>query len=238
MILTRFVERTFGLHSEETLFALLSEFLAERGVQVWSYHLLMQHLVSLKPQQGFIHSTFPPAWVEHYVAKGYFSSDPIIAKARQARVPYRWWELEADPTLTPAQRDYLADARTHLRDGYGIPVNGALGTVAYFGVGALDHDLPVDETTLTLIHFACHQTHLRFLQLHGEFGAPLPRLSQREKEVLAWVARGKSNTVIAELLNVSEHTVDSLLRRIYRKLSVTDRTSAVLRAVGSGFIAA
>jgi DNA-binding CsgD family transcriptional regulator len=238
VILTRFVEQTFGLHSRETLFALLTAFLGERGIEVWSYHLLTQNLVSLKLERGLLHATFPADWVARYASEGYFDNDPIIAHARRARTPYRWWDLEADPALTAAERAYLAEARRHLRDGYGVPVNGALGTVAYFGVGSLSHDLDLDEAALTLIQFACHQTHLRFLQLHGEFDAPLPRLSPREKEVLGWVVRGKSNAVIAELLQVSEHTIDSLMRRIYRKLNVADRTSAALRAVGSGLIAA
>jgi DNA-binding CsgD family transcriptional regulator len=108
--------------------------------------------------------------------------------------------------------------------------------VAYFGAGSLSHhvDLPLGE--LIKIQFACHQTHMRFLQLHGAVEVPPATLTPREIDVLTWVVRGKSNSVIAEVLGISEHTVDTLMRRIYRKLGVGDRTSAALRAVGSGLI--
>jgi LuxR family transcriptional regulator/LuxR family quorum-sensing system transcriptional regulator CciR len=54
--------------------------------------------------------------------------------------------------------------------------------------------------------------------------------------VLSWVARGKSNTSIAEILGISVHTVDAHLRRIYLKLGVYDRISAAVRGIGTGLI--
>lgn len=63
-----------------------------------------------------------------------------------------------------------------------------------------------------------------------------PVLSPREKEVLHWVAKGKSNSVIADILGVSESTVDTFLRRIYSKLNATNRITAVVRAIRLGII--
>ena len=64
--------------------------------------------------------------------------------------------------------------------------------------------------------------------------APRPLLSAREKEVIHWVARGKSNSVIGDILGCSAHTVDTHLRRIFAKLDVSDRISAAVRAVALG----
>ncbi|MFO1141106.1 MAG: helix-turn-helix transcriptional regulator [Amaricoccus sp.] len=58
----------------------------------------------------------------------------------------------------------------------------------------------------------------------------------RRAEVLVWVARGKSNGSIADILGISAHTVDAHLRRIYLKLGVADRLSAALRGLGFGII--
>jgi DNA-binding CsgD family transcriptional regulator len=57
-------------------------------------------------------------------------------------------------------------------------------------------------------------------------------LSERESEILAWVARGKKNSEIAALLLVSPHTVRTHLENTYAKLGVHTRTAAVRRAFG------
>jgi DNA-binding response OmpR family regulator/DNA-binding CsgD family transcriptional regulator len=53
----------------------------------------------------------------------------------------------------------------------------------------------------------------------------------REAEVLLWVARGKSNRDIAEILDLSPRTVNKHLEQIYAKLGVENRASAAALAV-------
>lgn len=56
-------------------------------------------------------------------------------------------------------------------------------------------------------------------------------LTQREAEVLFWIARGKSNRDIAEILDLSPRTVNKHLEQIYAKLGVENRASAAALAV-------
>jgi DNA-binding response OmpR family regulator len=56
-------------------------------------------------------------------------------------------------------------------------------------------------------------------------------LTQREAEVLFWVARGKSNRDIADILTLSPRTVNKHLEQIYSKLGVENRTSAAALAM-------
>jgi DNA-binding NarL/FixJ family response regulator len=56
-------------------------------------------------------------------------------------------------------------------------------------------------------------------------------LTLRESEVLKWIARGKSNRDIAEILNLSPRTVNKHLDNIYAKLGVENRTAAAALAV-------
>jgi DNA-binding NarL/FixJ family response regulator len=69
----------------------------------------------------------------------------------------------------------------------------------------------------------------------GEFwpGARLG-LTQRESEVLALLVTGLSNKAIAAKLVVSDDTVKTHLRGLYRKLEVNDRGSAVATALREG----
>lgn len=55
-------------------------------------------------------------------------------------------------------------------------------------------------------------------------------LTQRESEVLLWIARGKANRDIAEILGLSPRTVNKHLEQVYAKLGVENRASAAIRA--------
>lgn len=61
-------------------------------------------------------------------------------------------------------------------------------------------------------------------------------LTMRELEVVRLVARGASNREIARDLRISEATVKTHLLKIFEKLGVADRTSAVTTAIERGLI--
>jgi DNA-binding NarL/FixJ family response regulator len=64
--------------------------------------------------------------------------------------------------------------------------------------------------------------------------APATELSDREREVLAMVAEGLPNKLIARQLGISEKTVKAHLTSVYRQIGVTDRTQAALWARRQG----
>lgn len=55
-------------------------------------------------------------------------------------------------------------------------------------------------------------------------------LTAREREVLEWVAAGKTNRDIAAILGARRRTIEKHLERVYEKLGVETRTAAVMRA--------
>ena len=62
------------------------------------------------------------------------------------------------------------------------------------------------------------------------------KLSEREMEVLMFVAAGLSNKQITEELFISLSTVKTHLRNIYGKLDVHSRTEAIVKAKNLGFL--
>ncbi len=61
-----------------------------------------------------------------------------------------------------------------------------------------------------------------------------PDLTEREREILAMIARGRSNYEIAEELSISLKTVRNHASNIFSKLQVADRTQAAIRAREAG----
>jgi DNA-binding NarL/FixJ family response regulator len=77
----------------------------------------------------------------------------------------------------------------------------------------------------------------RDLSMGGEGSEPLyVPLSAREIEVLDYIARGNSNKEIAKSLKISDQTVKNHITSILKKLSVNDRTAAVVHALKHGWI--
>ena len=58
-------------------------------------------------------------------------------------------------------------------------------------------------------------------------------LTQRQIEVLAWVARGKTNAEIAKILSLKPGTIGKYLERIFPKLGVENRTAAASFVLGT-----
>jgi DNA-binding NarL/FixJ family response regulator len=61
-------------------------------------------------------------------------------------------------------------------------------------------------------------------------------LTDREAEVLGWLAKGMANKQIALALGISEHTVKFHISSIYTKLNATNRTQAVREGLRNGWI--
>jgi DNA-binding CsgD family transcriptional regulator len=79
-----------------------------------------------------------------------------------------------------------------------------------------------DEHLLLLNEKACDASWAAL----AEYG-----LTPRESEVLAWVAKGKTNLEVGAILQLSGRTVQKHLEHIYQKLGVETRTNAAVRAI-------
>ena len=161
----------------------------------------------------------------------------LAAVAQRSIGPVYLDDLERSPTLSEPERHHLAGYRAaEVVNGLALQVFGPGGRHGIFAF-ELESDTPrLPPDALACLRWACQAMHLRYCVLLLPTLGELPSLSSREAEVLHWVARGKTNTSIGDILGISGHTVDAHLRRIYLKLGVYDRVSAALRALGFGLI--
>ncbi len=224
----------------DTLEGLNDAFLASLepyGFSAVSYQLIREAFDSLSYEDSLVLSTFPQLWTETYQSKAYYKTDPVLRRSLLETLPFHWFDMERENALTEKQSEFFEDLRqAGFTDGLCVPVFGPFATAGCFAFGVNQGRIDLSAAQLRDLQFACQQIHSRSFDLRRH--APPPVLSEREREVLHWTAQGKSNGVIAEILGVSDHTVDTIMRRIFAKLDVTNRTKAVLKAVGTGLVSA
>ena len=179
----------------------------------------------------------PDKWVQEYYKGQFKKFDPILEYSQRAHAPFRWYAIESLIPLTQKQKRFMRVLReAGLGDGIAIPVFAHAGQngMLSFGYGAYD-DGPsaYDQTWL---QWVAQVTHARILALKSRETVEAIRLSPRETEIITLVARGLSNPAIAASLNLSENTVGTHMRRIYRKLDVNARGAAVAKALSYGLL--
>ncbi|MEQ3747489.1 MAG: LuxR family transcriptional regulator [Henriciella sp.] len=236
--LEAYIETTQDCKTEENLFRQFDIFVGSYGVDVSTYHIVAENLRAIPVETGLVRQNFPKDWVKRYLEKSYADIDPVIEQSRREARPFHWFDVDKKLNLNAKQKEFLEELKSAgLTDGIAVPVFGPKGTMAYFGLGTLEDQLDISDADMMELQFACLQTHNRYIELaHIDDETPIKRLSPRESEVLSLVAAGLSNNYIAERLNISENTVDTMLRRVFTKLGVNNRISAVLRGIGSGLI--
>ncbi len=109
--------------------------------------------------------------------------------------------------------------------------------------GYILKDIPPEELIQAIRDVAAGQSFLhptiaaRLMREITQASAPLENsepLTEREVEVLRWIARGLSNQEIAQQLHVSERTITTHISNILDKLHLANRTQATLYALRKG----
>ncbi len=234
-----FVEKTYAADSIDELRQYCVDFFLSSGLEMVSYH-------HLPPPGATDYNSnitvaaygYPEEWVRIYLERKYFEVDPVPRRALDSAFPFWWSEIDKDSNLTEEERLYLrAVAKADLGEGLAIPVFGPHGRNGYAGLGFGKKNVALSVADIATLQWACQLGHQRYVYLLRAQAPEDVTLSKRETEILEWVARGKSNPVIAEIVGISTYTVDTYLRRIYGKLDVSDRVTAALRGLATGLVA-
>jgi DNA-binding NarL/FixJ family response regulator len=85
-----------------------------------------------------------------------------------------------------------------------------------------------------LMHFFATPPSTPLDATHGGSALAFPELTEREREVLALIAQGLTNSAIADQLVLSPKTVRNYITEIFSKLQVADRAQAIIKARGAG----
>lgn len=217
--------------------AALLDYLHAHDIPLVSYHHIAPAAAAAGYPRPILTDGFPQDWVDHYIGDRLSLVDPIPELALRNAEPFLWSDAGGLAALAAGQQAYLRElTESGIGDGLAMQVFGPELRHGYFGLGFGPEGTAPPVEAVAELQMACQLAHLRYCAVTPLGRGPDAALTPREREILEWIARGKSNAVIAEILGLSGHTVDAHLRRIFAKLGVADRTSAAIRGLGSGMI--
>ncbi len=199
---------------------------------------VVYHWVSADGEQyGF--GTYDLAWVQHYVEKDYLRIDPVVIGCFQRFDPVDWKRLDWS---SKAAQAFRKDAIAHGigNQGFSIPIRGPSGQLALLTASHSTDD--ATWATFTEAHqrdwiLIAHYLNQKALELEkGRAPEPVRALSPRETDALTYLGMGYSRGQVADLLNISEHTLRAYIESARFKLGALNTTHAVARAISEGLI--
>lgn len=196
---------------------------------------------SLKLEGHLILNGWSDAWFDRYVEQGHYRFDPMAKRSRETVAPFFWDEVELGPKADQRSLRVMHEAsECGLKSGFSVPIVGGEGEQSCVTMGGAKVDVP--PRGREAIHLMSIYAHDQARALRREWTlAPKAKsrvgvLSAREREVLKWVAQGKTDWEIGEILKVSQETAFAHVRNSCRKLDAVTRTQAVVKAMMTGEI--
>ena len=220
--------------SEEMLLRRLEQQAAELGFEYFAFGI--RSPLPLTRPRVVVHNNYPADWQRRYVEQGYLSTDPSIIKALRSSLPVIWSER-----LFSENIQLWEEARScRLKFGWAQSRIDGNGIQSLLTLARSDRAIPQEEVVSKAhrLLWLVSLLHQRFLDtLGGTLVPELPaKLVEREVEVLRWTAEGKTSADIAEILRISERTVNFHLNNASAKLGTCNKTAASVKAALLGLI--
>lgn len=218
----------------QTLFDRLALVVRELGFDHCSYGI--RSPLPISDPKIMVFNNYCQYWRERYNQMNYFVVDPTVKHGMSSLLPLVW----SDGVFAQA-RNFWEDARGQgLCHGWAQPCRDPAGTTGMVSV-ARSHE-PLTELELQdkvpRLAWITQVLHVKMTELVIDKLLPdrEVRLSDREREVMRWTAEGKSAGEIAEILRLSERTVNFHIGNVVHKLNAANKTAAAVRASMLGLL--
>lgn len=181
-------------------------------------------------------SNYPAGWQQRYQEQDYVRCDPTVAHALVSDEVILW----SDEVFCASSQMRAEACSFGLVHGLAQPRRDAQGIVSLLTCvrsdpAISDEELKAKGERLQWLSYLCHESMIT------HWGAalrsrPETKLSARELEVLRWSCDGKTASDMAEIIGVSEATVNFHMRNACLKLGTPNKTAAAVRAALMGLL--
>lgn len=160
-------------------------------------------------------------------------SSPLLHRLRETTLPVSYRISDFERTRDGGEAHDIF-AQFSYTGGIAIPVHDARGKRAV--VGFMGDRAPVEPNEVMELTYLSQHVYDKLASICALDVRTTEALSERELDCLNWTSAGKTSAEIAEILNLSEHTVNHYLNRATRKLDAVNRTQAVAKAFRLGLV--
>ena len=177
---------------------------------------------------GIVRRIAPDTWCAGSAAYDYvcFENNPLLEAIRGGQTRYRFSEFA--PHAQPIYGAYWdAMSEANIADAICATSYGRHRTIASLHLGFRTLDLsPADALAIQLAGLMLTEHLMTFAAPPGDAEV---KLTDRERDAVAWVAEGKSDWEISMILGVSESTIRFHVDNARKKLGAVNRAQAVAR---------
>ncbi|SOE08355.1 DNA-binding CsgD family transcriptional regulator [Hoeflea halophila] len=166
----------------------------------------------------------PASWFEDPKLQVIDARDPVFVRLQQSSAP-----CVMDLGQTPSEVLGCSGSDTVVI----VPLHAATGK--RYCLILVGGDAKPDHQALALIALDAALIFQRYFEVILSLDS-ISGLSDREIQIVRWTSEGKTSAEIAIILGLSEHTVNSYIAAVLRKLHVVNRAQMVASAIRSGLI--
>lgn len=224
----------------DAAFTVFRKHLDAMGLDMALYSLLTDfRSIGMKAGHGVLYN-YPQEWMDWYLDRRYQEIDPVIHIGFSTSEVFRWDQMDRYLPLDRQQQLLMNESReAGLKEGLAVAVHGPAGEVLAMGMASSHGGVDMSPPQLALIRLMVHEFNSAFMRIHADAGRnEQVLLTPRERQVLRWLARGKTAPEIAIILSVdgsvSASAVRFHIKNLYGKLGASTAAQAVAKAMSMG----
>lgn len=211
------------------LMAKASELLRRHGYSAFVLSRLPRRPVNQAPE--ILLNGWPEGWSDRYEQASHYTRDPVAAYCAETVRPFSWAEIPRKYMQGELGHRVVNEASEFgLVQGLCIPIHTVVGAGGMSLAGEAFQEEPGVRTMASILSFKI----CTVLEKVGPMNSGGAYLSSRERDVLSWIAMGKTTEDVGSILSISAHTVGEHLKKIRSKLQASNNVHAVVRALQSG----
>ncbi len=185
-----------------------------------------------------VNVSYPQEWIDLYIEKNYQEIDPILNFHFSNFKPQKWSETYRN--ADNLSNKFINNSMDfNLKNGITYGINSKSdGFGSLFSFSTKSSNIPdAHIEIMKIITPHLHHALLRTIKtMNKSTNIRKYNISKREKEVLKWIKKGKTNWEISVILDISERTVKYHVSNVMKKLEAVSRAQAIAISIELGIL--